>query len=268
MATALICLWALAPIGGPANHARLEMRSMALDDMVGRPRAWGLIALGGLVGALLVGPVVYFVAPSLLVAGRLDSIVLGAVVGGAFGAHASMEAQRRRTVDRLCAARGCLHCGVSCAEATIDAAGRGTCPACGAPLWVGQWRTRLALTRDRALHLLVRPAALVAVMWVLLGVAYFASMVLHTKFAPVTAFNRLWFETLTPGFRTGVDVTILVLSAAIGVRLYRGRLAVIIDRQHRTCVRCRHDLQGTPTRSGMGRCGECALPFFVPLEDR
>ena len=57
-----------------------------------------------------------------------------------------------------------------------------------------------------------------------------------------------------------VDFTGVFLAAAVAMRLYRRKLADHYDQPFR-CRKCNHDLRGTPTSEGLGRCGECGHPF-------
>jgi len=58
-----------------------------------------------------------------------------------------------------------------------------------------------------------------------------------------------------------VDLTLVGLALAAGMRVYRVRQARLHDRQHVECRACGHDLTGTPVDRGVGRCPECGAGF-------
>jgi hypothetical protein len=57
-----------------------------------------------------------------------------------------------------------------------------------------------------------------------------------------------------------IDLSLYLLLFAAAMRIYRTRLAKFYDRAV-VCARCGHDLRGTPTEHGIGRCGECGAAF-------
>ena len=69
------------------------------------------------------------------------------------------------------------------------------------------------------------------------------------------------WHNLTPDMQLSIDLTVIALIAALAARIYRGRQARLHDEQHVRCRSCGHDLKETPTDRGMGRCGECGMPF-------
>ncbi|MHC4320341.1 MAG: hypothetical protein ACYS1B_17600 [Planctomycetota bacterium] len=69
------------------------------------------------------------------------------------------------------------------------------------------------------------------------------------------------WQRFTPDMRLAVDVTLVGLALATGVRIYRCRQARLHDRQHLGCRGCGHDLTGTTLTQGLGACPECGAPF-------
>ena len=57
-----------------------------------------------------------------------------------------------------------------------------------------------------------------------------------------------------------VDFTAVFIVLAIMTRFFRWRLATHYDQPFQ-CRSCGHDLRGTPTSEGLGRCGECGASF-------
>ncbi len=69
------------------------------------------------------------------------------------------------------------------------------------------------------------------------------------------------WQRLTVDMRLVMDLTLVGLALAAGVRLYRSRQARRHDRQHLECRRCGHDLTGTGVNQGLGECPECGAPY-------
>jgi hypothetical protein len=66
---------------------------------------------------------------------------------------------------------------------------------------------------------------------------------------------------------SAIDLTIYALLIALVARLWRVRMAAHLDRAVR-CMRCGHDLRGTPINErGEGHCGECGEAFVRMTND-
>jgi hypothetical protein len=144
----------------------------------------------------------------------------------------------------------------------FDDAGAAACSDCGARLWVGQWTGRLDLPRAILLRLAMRPVLVMVVgIAAVLGV-YAVVTLLHPSVSPVSDVARA-YHRLPGDFRLNLDLALIGLLLALGVRLFRRRLAALCDQQHVRCVRCGHALHASPRRAGVGQCGECGRDFFA-----
>ena len=250
----LAWLWALAPVGGPANRVRIAWLAFVIDDLFARARTWVLTGLAGAGGALAIGAATWailnavdldpIVRASVVVP---ESVILGGFAGGVTAGVAAVAAGLRRRARTLGAIHPCLACGTSCRETGVGDDGRGPCPLCGTFFHTGQWSppTMLPLSvvaRGVGRAALVGAGVLVAAMVVYFGVL------------------RSW-EGLLPDMRLTIDLALIAVAVAVAVRVYRGRQAVLYDRQHVCCRWCDHDLAGTEVTHGCGHCGECGTPF-------
>lgn len=245
---------ALAPVGGPANRVRIAWLAFVIDDLFARPRMWVLTGLAGAGGAIVIGTATWAILGTV----DLDAIVrtsvvvpasitVGGFAGGVAAVVAAVAACVRRRVRTLGEIRPCLACGTGCRDSGAGDDGRGACPVCGTVFHRGQWSPPMLLplsvvARGAGRALLAGAGVLVAAMVVYAGVL------------------RSW-EGLLPDMRLTVDLALIAVAVAVAVRVYRGRQAVLYDRQHVCCRWCDHDLTGTEVTHGCGRCGECGTPF-------
>ena len=76
--------------------------------------------------------------------------------------------------------------------------------------------------------------------------------------------KRVYFTgdtALTLDMQLVMDLALVGMSLAVGVRIYRGYQARRHDRQHVVCRGCGHELAGTTVTQGLGTCPECGAPF-------
>ena len=258
---------ALAPIGGPANQARLRYRAFVFDDLLSRPVAWIGVAAAGLVGAVVVG------AATGLIASRAgaelmmpSSIMAGGFAGGVAAVAATLaEASRRRALV-LGEALPCFACGTSCRDEAVSESGRGRCPACRASFHAGQWAPPMLLP----LSVAVRGAvpATVAGGAILLGatVLYGVVVALSVHVTAARFVLRGW-QALLPDMQIVVDMALVAVALAVALRVYRRRQAPLYDGQHRRCRCCDQLLAGTTVSRGTGRCPECGTLFARYTDD-
>jgi hypothetical protein len=269
MGVVVILAWigALAPVGGPANRLRIAWLGFVIDDLFARPAMWIVTALAGAGGAVVIGAVTWAILANV----ELDAIVRGSVVfpasitvGGFAGAVAAglaaIAAELKRRARTLGQDRPCFACGLNCRDTTVGDDGRGPCPGCGTSFHTGQWSPPMVLplsvvARGVGVAALAGAGFLVAAM-----LLYGLASVLSSRIDLFAALLRSW-AGLAPDMRLTIDVVLIAVAVAVAVRVYRGRQAVLYDRQHICCRWCDHDLSGTEVTTGYGRCGECGTPF-------
>ena len=253
--------WALAPIGGPANQARLRYRAFVVDDLLTRPVAWIGVAGAGLVGAIVVGAATGVIASRAGAEMMLPaSILVGGFVAGVASAAAVLaEASRRRALV-LGEAMPCFACGNSCRDVAVGDDGKGDCPACRTSFHAGQWAPPMLLPMSVA----VRGAVPATVAGATIPMAALASYVLVLALSikvPVARSLLDGWQALLPDMQIVVDMALVALALAVSVSVYRCRQAPLYDEQHLHCRRCDQDLTGTTVTRGIGRCSECGTSF-------
>ena len=119
------------------------------------------------------------------------------------------------------------------------------------------------MPRAELLRLLRRPALVVVALGLGVLLVFLLAVALHPNVPLIGPVGR-WFSRFPAGLRVALDLATIAVLLSVGGRLFRRSLAALMDRQHLRCLRCRHDLRATPTVDGVGQCGECSTPFFVP----
>jgi ribosomal protein L37AE/L43A/VanZ family protein len=253
--------WALAPVGGPPNRMRVAYQSFIVADLCGRWRTLLLAVLAGIAGATVFGVAAWLILSALPpVHGNPGNVILAVIVGAVAAAHVTLAARFGARARVLSDQRPCFACGAPCRDVPFDDAGRGTCGTCGAALHRGQWAPPMELPMSAALRGAGR-ALLVSVGIVVLAVALFSVvLVLSMRAAWAKSLLGAW-QHLDMDMRLVIDLTLVGLALAIGMRMYRVRQARLHDRQHVECRACGHDLTGTPVDRGIGRCPECGGAF-------
>ena len=116
------------------------------------------------------------------------------------------------------------------------------------------------------LRLIARPAIAAAAVVVLVFLALAVSATVYSSLigSPATqsvaARTVRFIDTVPTTLARVVDLSAALLLFAITTRAYRVSLGRYHDRASR-CAACGHDLRGTPTSGGLGRCGECGTTF-------
>jgi len=232
-------VWALGPLGGAPSRWRLAFQSFVVADLCAKLRTWLLAAAAGIAGAGVCGLIAWVVFRAAgSVYGNPGNVIVAAIVGAIAGGQVTVVALLGPRARALADQRPCFACGASCREAPFDDSGRGGCPSCGSPIHLGQWAPPMQLPMSAALALLVLSMRMT---WAkeLLGV----------------------WQRLTPDMQLAVDLALVGVALASGVRVYRSRQARLHDRQHEVCRGCGHNLTGTPLVQGLGACPECGAPF-------
>jgi hypothetical protein len=256
--------WALEPQGGAASRARQAFASLALDHLFLRARNWLLIGAGAAAGAVIIGAAAVTLAMMGFRVDRFHAAMMGLVAGAAGGAHVTLESCWRRERARLAPLRPCLACGASCAGAAWNAQAASQCARCSAPIWAGTWSEPVWPPRPDLARLALKPA--LAALAIVLGASAMFLLIINLRLAvPLAGRAFRAYAGLPTDMVMVIDLAVLALALAVAVRLYRGRIASLIDRQHLRCLRCGHDLRGTPqSATGTGACGECGTEFVSP----
>ena len=253
-------IWALKPVGGAGNRLRLARQRYVIDEIFADWTAWAIlvgVTVGCAVPLVLLWPLLRPVGIEgpLSFALLVWLLVLGLIWRDVWKRRHG-EAIRRRA---------CFACGAACGGSTFDELGRGACGACGTPISAGQWVEYPRPPMRAMTRLAVKPA----VVGVLIITAAFRLIALTAEL-----YDRLMIAGALPGgmprlvriigqerkLMQAVDLAAVFMTFALVTRLFRRGLARHYD-QPFTCRKCGHDLRGTPTSGGLGRCGECGHDF-------
>jgi hypothetical protein len=254
-------LWALGPLGGVPSRWRLAFQSFVVADLGAKLGTWLLAAAAGIAGAAVCGLaawIVFRVAGTVY--GNPGNVIVAAMVGAIAGAQVTVVALLGSRARALADQRPCFACGESCRAAPFDDSGRGCCPSCRSPIHRGQWAPPMQLPMSAALQG-VRWGVFTALG--LLGLVillYIALGVLSMRMTWAKELLGVW-QRLTPDMQLAMDLAVVGVALASGVRAYRSRQARLHDRQHEVCRGCGHNLTGTPLVQGLGACPECGAPF-------
>ncbi|MHC4764993.1 MAG: hypothetical protein ACYTF2_07790 [Planctomycetota bacterium] len=253
--------WVLGPVGGAPNRMRLAYQAFVVTDLFVRRRTTLLAAAAALGGAAVCGGAAWMV---LRIAGPVygnpGNVIVAAIVGAVAAGQVTMAALFGPRARALTDDQPCFACGGSCRDTSFDDSGRGRCPSCGSSIHCGQWAPPMQLPMSAALRG-AGWALLAAVGLIALAVGvYGVILVLSMRLTLAQELLGVW-QRFTPDMRLAVDVTLVGLALAMGVRIYRGRQARLHDRQHLECRGCGHDLTGTTLTQGLGTCPECGAPF-------
>jgi len=255
--TAGIWLWALRPMGGPLNRLRLERQQLASDTVL---RSWrGIIslacgaAIGGMLGFLAVLFIIMLGSETMP-----DTFLLTMLIAAAGGAHWVYVMLLRRANATIGERSLCLGCARSVNNLRdVDGEGRGACEHCSRSYCLGQWLPALSLPNERFMRLLPRPIV-VAFCVLVLGGLLFVSLFLAARAS--TLFHSMARE-LRVELLLVIDSAFVFSAIAVGVSVFRKRLAREHDRSDMICLQCSHDLRATHTVQSIGTCGECGTQF-------
>lgn len=256
IAAAASVLAAAGPVGRGDGSSALAMhaRSLAEDQLLGRPSNWMLLAVSVALAVLVASPLLALLGPSLGMHPQVMAIGGGALAAAA-GGLVALDRGIAAKLKQLRGSCGCLGCGRPRAA--------GVCSACGAATPPGAWGEGAKPTAAAVLRAawwpLLRSAAAVGGL-----VGLFLLLVADRPWALSEAIDRRYLA-LNPATRIVIDLAMLIAAGSWAAHGIRRRLAEAADRQHLRCLRCGHDLAGTPAdaAAGTGRCGECGTPFVA-----
>ena len=262
-------LWALHPVGGAVNRMRLALHRFAFDELFQSWRAWFLF-----IGVFLACSIPPAIVWPLLGPAHTARIIIISFTVWLMVSIALLVRLWRGQCRHVAEARLCLACGASCTNVAFDEKGRAPCPGCGAELHIAQWSDPSPPAAGMLIRIIGQPVLLTFIVLAVGFVLIAASAQIFewsvqtdptSGFAPRIA--RL-ISSLPSDLTASVDLALCLLLLAFATRLYRTRLARYYDRSVR-CRKCGHDLRGTPTEQGVGRCGECGTPFvrMTPLPE-
>jgi hypothetical protein len=254
-------LWALGPLGGAPSRWRLAFQSFVVADLCAKLGTWLLSAAAGIAGAGVCGLIAWVVFRAAgTVYGNPGNVIVAAIVGAIAGAQVTVVALLGPRARALADQRPCFACGASCREAPFDDSGRGGCPSCGSPIHRGQWAPPMQLPMSAALHGARWGVFAALGLLALVIVLYIVLLVASMRMTWAKELLGVW-QRLTVDMQLAVDLALVGVALASGVRVYRSRQARLHDRQHEVCRGCGHNLTGTPLVQGLGACPECGAPF-------
>jgi hypothetical protein len=259
--TVIAWRWALGPVAGHANRARLQIERLATERAFGRARTW-------LTAAAIIGAVGVVTAPltAAWISNSLDVRRSVAALGGilvtlAVGGPLALVAVRRRERTIVCQARACASCGESLQAAEPDPSARILCRDCGATGWLGAWCGGLRLTRAQVLRRSILPGMVFVAAGLAIGGVYLLSVMMHDV-SFFRAVNRT-YAAFPDDLQFAIDLALIALLAAVAVRWIRARLGRCFDRQHEACIACGHDVRASRVTRGEGQCTECGWAFHT-----
>jgi ribosomal protein L37AE/L43A len=253
-------IWAFGTVGGVGNRLRLERSQYAFDTIFMHWKSWFIFAGVFLACAVPMAMLWPMLQPTGVEGPLLLAIMVWAMVTGFIWRNV-WNGHLQATIDD----RACFACGRSCGDVEFDEMGAASCPACGNPLHVGQWLEAKGPPLNIALRQSMLPAFIGLVIFFGSFAALWASVGLYDWLL-----GERFFSSIMPRFvrlmgtekalMQVVDFAAVFVVLALVTRMYRRRLASHYDRPF-TCHACGHDLRGTPTDEGLGRCGECGRTF-------
>ncbi|MHC5024738.1 MAG: VanZ family protein [Planctomycetota bacterium] len=260
-------LWAMRPIGGPVNRLRLAFERHVNEDLLGSWRTWAVLA--GVVVACIVPLALFWrwLRPTgTTIPTAIAAVIWVTVTGGLW------RSLRRLAMRRQVGRRPCLACGASCRGIDFDDRGRGACSGCAATVHRGTWSQPGPPPPALQMHL---SGGLVLLGVIIVG-AVIGVVIFVLPWAYATLLDAGIGRSILPRIARGIgttppslirliDAALLLGLGAVLTRVYRRRLARYYDSPW-LCVRCGHDLRGTPVNQAIGRCGECGKRF-VRMED-
>jgi len=161
--------------------------------------------------------------------------------------------------------RDCFSCGESCTDLSYDDFGRSRCGNCDSDVHLAYWLESASPRFAVLLRLAIMPAVtgivILIAAFLLIGAMALAYDELISLGYGSPALPRLVRIMGTEkALMQAVDLAGLFMVFALVTRHYRTKLARFYDQPY-CCRRCGHDLRGTPTSAGAGRCGECGQDF-------
>jgi hypothetical protein len=215
---------------------------------------WLHLGVAAVLGAMLFGVLLVLIVRHPAI-GPITMTVVGAETGLIAGVVAALEIGRRHAVARIESEDRCLDClmpGVATGE---------SCPTCGAiaeaaPAGGAEIRRGILLP---ALGMVVLAAVVLLVTSVGLGWLRYSL----ARPWPIL----VWYDGLYVADAMALDAIALGLIGAATIRWRRGRTARRLETAGSRCLRCGHDLRGTPDADGRGTCSECGTEFVRGFAD-
>jgi len=236
---AVAILAATRPLDDPRSRAIASQRQLAESLLLGKASNWMTLAATAALGGVVAVPVATMAADLVRIEPRAMAVG-GAAIGIAVAGLAGLESGIRAIRARLRDADACPACG----STTFEGA---NCGECGRPRDPHAWFVPPGLPPERRLD---------AAWWPLLRALVLAGAAIGAM--GVLGLETRWL-TESPTTARVVDLTVLVVALAWGVRVARVRIAERGSGMDRRCVRCGHDLRGAAAApaSGLQRCPEC-----------
>ena len=215
--------------------------------LLASPGNWMHLGIAGALGAM-VGGVLLAIAGRNPVVGPITMTVVGAQTGLVAGVVGALEIGRRHAAERIEDERRCLGCLV----AGVTPGARCQCGVLAPPVDLERSVAPRRLLLPTAITLLLAAAVLVA--------GYLAMQALRFSMVrPWPVFS--WYDRLHVADAMALDAIILGLVGAVAVGSRRRFATRCAEAEGVRCLRCGHDLRGTPDEGGEGRCPECGTIF-------
>ncbi|MCZ6836090.1 MAG: hypothetical protein O7G85_09985 [Planctomycetota bacterium] len=253
-------IWAMRPLGGPGNRLRLARYRYVVEEIFSSLKAWFIFV--GLFLACTIPIVLLW--PVLKPVGMQGPLAFAVVIWGMASGVVWSNVWRVHSASAV-TRKECFACGSSCEGHAFDDLGRSACNACGWGVHTGQWLEHTRPNMSSLLKFSIVPA----VIGIALVVLAFLALGLVATLYDWLLSNGILADHLPRAVRImgqeralmqAVDFTAVFIVFAIITSLFRRRLARYYDQPH-ICLKCGHDLRGTPTDDGLGRCGECGFLF-------
>lgn len=215
--------------------------------LLASPGNWLHLAVAGVLGAMI-GGVLLAVAGRNPVVGPITMTVVGAETGLVAGIVGALEIGRRHAAGRIEREDRCLGCLVP----GVPAGSRCGCGAEARPVDPARRVAPRRLLLPTAITLLLAAVVLVG--------GYLGLQALRFRMVrPWPVFS--WYDRLAVADAMALDAIVLGLVGAAAVGTRRRLATRCAEAEGVRCLRCGHDLQGTPDHDGEGRCPECGNGF-------
>jgi hypothetical protein len=219
---------------------------------------WVHIGVAGVLGAMIGGVLLTLLVRHPVI-GPITMTVVGAETGLVAGVVAALEIGRRHAARRLADERRCLGCLM---PGTTPGVPCGTCgETSGGDVGAGSADRRVGRRR-----LLVPAVVSLVISAGLLALGYLGLQSLRWRMVRPWPWLQ-WYDRLPVADAMAFDAIILGLVGAATVWWIRQAGARLAEREGIRCLRCGHDLRGTPDDAGEGCCPECGARFLRAFAD-
>ena len=258
--TMSLWIWAMRPVGGVGNRMRLALHNYIIEEIFSQWRAWAVLA--GVFVACAVPLIALW--PMLTPTGITGPFYLALIIW-IFTTFLIWSGIRRAYYQSVLKHRDCFSCSESCADLFYDDFGRSRCANCGCDVHLAYWLESASPRLAVFLRLAIIPVVTSIVMLIAGFMLIAATALAYDKLISLgygsPALPRLVRIIGTEkALMQAVDLAGLFMVFALATRHYRTKLARFYDQPY-CCRKCGHDLRGTPTSAGAGRCGECGQHF-------